>query len=168
MTQSSLADLLSNRGQYDEAERLYRSGLAIAQATSDLQGVAVFLMGLGQLTVARGKREEAVPLFVEARDRFQAIGLDNWAEQAQQLLDQIQNSGLSLGDLIAMIQAARQGDRQRGQAAWDVFQNMSGDEDPVTAALGRGLTRVLVGVPAEEALAGLPDEMWSELIAALR
>ena len=42
--QSSPAALLSTRGQYDEAERLYRSGLAICRAIRDLQGIAVFQM----------------------------------------------------------------------------------------------------------------------------
>ncbi len=43
-----------------------------------------------------------------------------------------------------------------------------GDADPVTAALAQGLTQVLVGVPAAEALADLPDELRDELIAALQ
>jgi tetratricopeptide (TPR) repeat protein len=90
VTQSSLADLLQNRGQYDEAERLYQSGLAICHEVRDLQGIGVFLMGLGQLRLAHGQRDEAAAMFREAQQRFLAIGLPNWADQAEQLLRQTQ------------------------------------------------------------------------------
>ncbi|HAJ38048.1 MAG TPA: hypothetical protein DCL15_20440, partial [Chloroflexi bacterium] len=54
VTQSSLAALLSTRGQYDEAERLYRAGLVTVQKIRDLQGVAVFQLGLAALALRRG------------------------------------------------------------------------------------------------------------------
>ena len=90
VTQSSLAALLYTRGQYDEAERLYQSGLAICHEVRDLQGIGVFLMGLGQLRLAHGQRDEAAAMFREAQQRFLAIGLPNWADQAEQLLRQTQ------------------------------------------------------------------------------
>ncbi|HAJ35629.1 MAG TPA: hypothetical protein DCL15_08040, partial [Chloroflexi bacterium] len=41
VTQSSMADLLSTRGQYDEAERLYRESLRVFEAVGDSRSVAV-------------------------------------------------------------------------------------------------------------------------------
>ncbi len=90
VTQSSLADLLRTRGQYDEAERLLQSGLKIVREVRDLQGIGVYLMQLGQLALARNDLERAIPLLQEARERFLAIGLPDWAAQAEQLLAQTQ------------------------------------------------------------------------------
>ncbi len=90
VTQSSLANLLRTRGQYDEAERLLQSGLKIVREVRDLQGIGVYLMQLGQLALARNDLERAIPLLQEARERFLAIGLPDWAAQAEQLLAQTQ------------------------------------------------------------------------------
>jgi tetratricopeptide (TPR) repeat protein len=89
VTQSSLAELLRTRGQYDEAERLYRSGLAITQEIRDLQGIAVFLKGMGLLALERGNVAEGIPLLQEARQRFLAIGLPNWAADVEHILEQV-------------------------------------------------------------------------------
>jgi hypothetical protein len=76
--------------QYDEAEGLYQSGLAICQEVRDLQEIGVFLMGLGQMALLKGQRAEAAAMFQEAQEHFLAIGLPNWAAQAEQLLQQVQ------------------------------------------------------------------------------
>ena len=55
VTQSSLADLLSNRGQYDEAERLYRESLAVFEEIGDSRGVAVTQSSLADLLRTRGQ-----------------------------------------------------------------------------------------------------------------
>lgn len=98
MTQSSLAALLSNRGpaERDKAERLYRAGLTICHEVRDLQDIAVFLMGLGQLAQVRGNAAEAIPLLQKAQQRFSAIGLPNWAASAAQLLAQAQGAAQGL------------------------------------------------------------------------
>lgn len=86
VTQSSLADLLKTRGQYDEAERLYQAGLAICHDVRDVQRIGVFLMGLGQMALIKGQPDEAAALFQEAQQRFLDISLPNRAAQAAQLL----------------------------------------------------------------------------------
>ncbi len=86
--QSSLAALLSTRGQYAEAERLYDSGLTICRAIRDPQGVAVFLMGLGRLALDQGRHDEALPLLREARAGFAALGLHEWVAAVDRLLAQ--------------------------------------------------------------------------------
>ncbi len=91
LTQSSLADLLRNRGQYEEAERLYKSGLTICHEVQDLQGIGVFLLGLGKLAMVKNQPAEAIAMFQEAQQRFEAIGLSNWAAQAEQLIQQMQD-----------------------------------------------------------------------------
>ncbi|HOT93488.1 MAG TPA: tetratricopeptide repeat protein, partial [Anaerolineae bacterium] len=59
VTQSSLADLLSTRGQYEEAERLYRESLAVFEAVGDRREVAVTQSSLADLLSTRGQYEEA-------------------------------------------------------------------------------------------------------------
>jgi tetratricopeptide (TPR) repeat protein len=167
VTQSSLADLLRTRGQYDEAERLYMSGLAITQAIRDPQGVAVFLMGLGQLALARNQPDQALPLLQEARQGFEALKLEHWVAQVDELLAGVQERGLTLADLLAMIKAAAQGDQQAGQRAWDICSHLARSDDPVESSLGQGLQRVLSGEAAEAALARLPDELRREVMESL-
>ena len=89
VTQSSLANLLQNRGEYDEAERLLESALNICRDIRELQGVAVCQMKLGVLKAMRGNREEGIALLHEARQGFLAIGLGNWAAQVDEILGQM-------------------------------------------------------------------------------
>jgi tetratricopeptide (TPR) repeat protein len=167
VTQSSLADLLRVRGQYDEAERLYQSGLAICRTIPDPQGAAVFLRGLGHLALARGRREEAVSLLRQARPGFEALGLLNWAASVDEVLAEAQDQGLTLAALARLIQAARQGDHQAGEQAWELCNQLAQDLDETLAALGRGLQQLLAGLPPETALAGLPDDLRRQILAGL-
>ena len=167
VTQSSLADLLRTRGHYDEAERLYRSGLATSRAISDPQGVAVFLMGLGRLALERARPDEALPLLYEARQRFVDLGLLNWVDGVDHLLAQVEGNILTLDDLVSMVRAACHGDQRAGQQAWKICGALIGAPDPAMADIGRGLQRVLAAVPPETALAGLPDDLRSRIMAGL-
>lgn len=170
MTQSSLADLLRNRGHYDEAERLYQSGLAICHEVRDLQGIGVFLMGLGQIALIKGQRDEAAAMFQEAQQRFLAIGLPNWAADAEKLLHQVQGKQpqLTLEDVLAMVQAAQNGDQQAGQQVWQLSQGLKRSDDPTLAALGCTFEAILAGLPLEEATAALPTELRAQFLQALQ
>lgn len=71
--QSKLADLLKNRGQYDEAERLYRLSLAQFEKIGDTRGVAVTQVQMGQLLAAQQKFQEAADLYQQGLAVFQQI-----------------------------------------------------------------------------------------------
>jgi hypothetical protein len=114
----------------------------------DLQGVGVFLMGLGQLVLLKGPRDEAITMFQEAQQRFLAIGLPNWATQAEQLLQQAQGGQqLTLDEVLAMVQAAQNGDHRAGQHVWKISQGLKEADDPNLAALGQALEWILAGKP---------------------
>jgi tetratricopeptide (TPR) repeat protein len=86
VTQSSLADLLRTRGQYDEAERLYRESLRVFEQVPDPLGAAYVLRQLGELALRRGRPQDALPLLEAAHAGFAAIGLDNWLPGVEELL----------------------------------------------------------------------------------
>jgi hypothetical protein len=169
VTQSSLADLLTTRGQYDEAERLYRSGLAICHDVRDLQGIGVFLMGLGRMALIKGQRDAAAAMFQEAQQRFLAIGLPHWAAQAAELLRQAQAEPqeLTLEAVLAMVRAAQAGDQQAGQQVWQISQGLKESGDPALLALGQAFEAMLAGVAPDEASAGLPAELRAQVVQAL-
>lgn len=62
-----------------------------------------------------------------------------------------------MDDLLAWVAVARQGDRQAGEQAWTVCEGLMGADDPILAALGRGLQRLLAGEQPALVLAGIPD-----------
>ncbi|MCP4362172.1 MAG: tetratricopeptide repeat protein, partial [Chloroflexi bacterium] len=65
VTQSSLADLLTTRGQYDEAERLYKESLAVKEQIGDSRGVAVTQSSLADL-LRNQKRFDEADLFYQS------------------------------------------------------------------------------------------------------
>ncbi|MEZ4657354.1 MAG: tetratricopeptide repeat protein [Caldilineaceae bacterium] len=73
MLMNTLADLLSTRGQYDEAERLYRESLAVKEKLGDSREVAVTQSSLALLMQARGDYDEAERLFREGLQITQQI-----------------------------------------------------------------------------------------------
>ncbi len=169
ITQSGLADLLIGiRGEYDEATRLCQSGLAICRAIRDPQGVATFFMRLGVLAMAQGQNNEAFPLLQEARRGFEAIGLISRLAVIDQLLAKAQgNNVLTLDGLIVMVRAARRGDRQAGQQAWDICLDLAQSTDATQSALGRALQRLLAGDDPEPALAPLPEDLRKRFLEGL-
>ena len=66
-----------------------------------------------------------------------------------------------------MVRAARQGDGQAGRQAREICQGLAGGRDEASAALGRALQRVLAGIPAGTALAGLPDDLRARILEGL-
>ncbi|MBN1995227.1 MAG: tetratricopeptide repeat protein, partial [Anaerolineae bacterium] len=169
VTQSSLAALLSNRGQYEEAERLYQSGLAICYEVQELQGIGVFLLGLGQLAQAQGNPDEALAKFREAQQQFVAIGLTNWAAQVEQLIRQVQGEaqGLTLDDVLALIKSAQNGNQEAGQQAWQISQSLKQSNDYAMSALGQALESILAGESPETATTNLPPDLRTAIVQAL-
>ena len=79
--QSSLADLLRTRGQYDEAERLYRLSLHVKEEIGDSRGVAVTQNSLGVMYFEKGDLAQAeevlqagLPIAVQAGDHQTVAG----------------------------------------------------------------------------------------------
>jgi hypothetical protein len=122
---------------------------------------------LGQLTLAQGRRDEAVSLLQEARRGFEQLGFAPWVAQVDQLLAQAQGSGLTLDDLIAMVRSALQGDRQAGQQAWKLCDSLTQTGDAIQMALGQALRRILTGDPPQTALAALPDDLRARILERL-
>ncbi|MCP4363082.1 MAG: tetratricopeptide repeat protein [Chloroflexi bacterium] len=167
VTQSSLADLLRNQKRFDEAELFYQSSLAITQAIKDLQGTAVILQGLGQLALDRDQPEKAVPLLQEARERFLAIGLGNWAASVEKLLAQIEQNDRGSEDLLQLVRQARNGDETARKHAWEMCNELGQQHDPSLQVLANGLRHVLFGAAPETALANVPTELRQQVIAVL-
>ncbi len=157
--------MLSTRGQYDEAERLYRLGLATTLRIRDLQGIAVFQMKLGNLALRRGRLQEALPLLEASHAGFSAVGLPNWLPEVEALLARARGEVLTLDDLLGLVWAARHGDHAAGQQAWEICSGMLGNPD--WAAIGGALQQVLSGEPLPQALAALPAETQAAISAAL-
>jgi hypothetical protein len=90
VVQSISADLLMRRGQYEEAERFYLTGLEMTKSIGDVQSLAFFEMSLGKLAVLQGKPKEAIPLLQSARQRFVALALPNQIQEVDALLAPIE------------------------------------------------------------------------------
>ena len=74
VTQSSLANLLRTRGQYDEAERLYRESLQVKEQVGDRREVAVTQSSLADLLRTRGQYDEAERLYRESLQVKEQVG----------------------------------------------------------------------------------------------
>jgi hypothetical protein len=125
------------------------------------------LARLGQLALERGRPEEAVPLLQEARQGFAELAFAPWVAHLDALLARAQGKALTLDDLVAMVRAARRGDHQAGQKAWEICQGLAQGQDESLAVLGRTLQQVLAGTSPETALADLPDDLRSSLLEQL-
>jgi tetratricopeptide (TPR) repeat protein len=167
VTQYDLADLRRGRGEYAEAERLYRDSLEISRRIGDAEGTFALLARLGQLALEQGRSEEAAPLLQEARQGFAAMGFAPWVAHLDQLLAAARGQVLTLPDLIGWVRAARRGDAEAGQRAWEVAENLARADDPIMAALGRGLQRLLAGEPAASALDDVPDDLRAQVLDGL-
>jgi tetratricopeptide (TPR) repeat protein len=167
VTQWGLGNLLAGQGQREEAKQLYTAGLVTSRAIRDPQGVAVFLLGLGRLALSHGQPDQGLPQLQEARRIFEALGLAHWVAHVDELLAQVQQRTLTIDDLIAMVRAARQGDRQAGQQARQICLGLAQSSDASQSAMGRGLQRVLAGDAPETALAALPEDLRTRILEAL-
>lgn len=86
VTQFDLADLLRRQGEYAEAELLYRDCLDISRRIGDAEGTLAVLARLGVLSLQQGRREEALPLLLEARRGFEGMGFAPWVSALDQWL----------------------------------------------------------------------------------
>ncbi len=69
-----LGILAHDRGEYEEAERLYRESLGIEERLGNLAGKAVTLHQLGRLRWAQGRKGEAEGLLKQSLEIFERIG----------------------------------------------------------------------------------------------
>ena len=69
--------------------------------------------------------------------------------------------------LIALIADARQGNQEAGRQAWGLTQQLAQSDDETLASLGRALQNVLAGEDPQTALAPLPDDLRSAILAVL-
>ena len=169
VTQVGLADLLAVRGEGIQAEASYISCLEIFRELKDAHSFGAVQTRLAQLYLQQNRREEAAQLLQAARQLFTDLRAPQWVASIDQLLAGAQGGRpLTLEDLLEMVRAARQGDRAQGERAWEICQGLSGAPDPVQAALGSGLLRVLAGIKPDEALAALPEALRPSIIAALQ
>lgn len=167
VTQCDLADLLRRQGERAEAERLYRDSLDMSRRIGDAGSTFALLARLGQLAFEQGRPEEARPLLQEARRGFEGMGFAPWVFHLDGLLAIAGGNVLTLDGLVSMVRAARRGDGQAGRQAWEICQGLAGAQDETQVALGRALQRVLAGIPAGTALAGLPDDLRARILQGL-
>jgi tetratricopeptide (TPR) repeat protein len=71
-----------------------------------------------------------------------------------------QEQGMTLSQLLEMVERAADGDQQLGGQLFTAFQQMARAEDPLLSALGGVLLRVLIG-ERNPNLDGLPDDLAS-------
>ncbi len=71
-----------------------------------------------------------------------------------------QGEGLTLPQLLELVERAARGDQQLGGQLFNAFQGMAKADDPAMRALGNALLRVLVGDHNPD-LSALPDEVAS-------
>jgi tetratricopeptide (TPR) repeat protein len=85
-TQAALARVTAEQGDVVGAERLYRAALAAATEAEDTRGVAVTQLNLAQWLHEQGRSQEALVLGWQAYNPLLALGYEQDATQAQQLL----------------------------------------------------------------------------------
>jgi tetratricopeptide (TPR) repeat protein len=85
-----LGVLAQNRGDYEEAERLYRESLEISERLGDLAGKAATLHALGKLRWGQGRKAEAEELLRQALDILKRIG-HRRAEEVRKDLERLQS-----------------------------------------------------------------------------
>jgi tetratricopeptide (TPR) repeat protein len=75
------ARLAARRGDLDEADRLFRRGAGLFRELGFPFYLAVTLLEQGEWLVAQGRRDEAEPLLVEAREIFERLEAKPWLER---------------------------------------------------------------------------------------
>ena len=166
VTQVGLADLMVAKGNWAEAEAAYRGCLGIFQQLKDAYSFGAAQTRLGQLYLQQNRQEEAIEVLQSARELFVKLQAAPWIDDIDQLLSQARNKLGSLDGLVSLIKAAQKGDEAAGKQAWAHCDALHNDPDPTLAVLGAALRRVLIGIPARQALVDLPAELKESLLAA--
>jgi tetratricopeptide (TPR) repeat protein len=167
VTQCDLADLLRAKGQVAEAVELYRASLETCRRITYTQGVCALLVRLGEVALEQGQRDEAVSLLQEARRGFEQLGVQSQIDRVDRLLALAQGKALTLDGLLAMIRAARHGDQEAAQRAWEICSALAQSGDAALADLGERLRKILDGASLDSAVAGLPDSLRAQILEAL-
>ncbi|WP_203832878.1 tetratricopeptide repeat protein, partial [Actinoplanes lobatus] len=66
ITWGNIADILYERGDFDEAAALHTKRLRVCEQLGDLEGVAAAKWGLAQIDLARENYEDALPRIMES------------------------------------------------------------------------------------------------------
>ncbi|MFD4504444.1 tetratricopeptide repeat protein, partial [Streptomyces sp. NPDC058457] len=82
-----LADTHLELSRYDEATTAYQDALAIYRTIGDRLGQANVTQGLAHTHHMLNRYDEATTGFRTARDLYAEIGISQWAEICQQILD---------------------------------------------------------------------------------
>jgi tetratricopeptide (TPR) repeat protein len=90
VTLHQLGRLAQDRGDYEEAERLYRESLEIKERLGNLAGKAATLYQLGVLRWGQGRKAEAEELLRQALDIFERIG-HRRAKEVRKDLERLQS-----------------------------------------------------------------------------
>jgi len=127
-TQSSLAALLSTRGQYDDAERLYRESLKVFEALGDSRSVAVTQSSLADLLKNRGQYDDAERLYRSGLEICQTIRDPQGVAVFQMGLGQLALARGQREAAIPWLQQARKGFEALNLSNWveQVDQLLSG------------------------------------------
>ena len=72
---STLGDGRAHQGRFDEALVDFRAALAAGESDGDAHGLAVAHSGLGRVLAIAGRGDEARPHLIEARERFEELGV---------------------------------------------------------------------------------------------
>ncbi|MBC7250401.1 MAG: tetratricopeptide repeat protein, partial [Anaerolineae bacterium] len=134
-TQSSLADLLRTRGQYDEAERLYRESLRVFEALGDSRSVAVTQSSLADLLRTRGQYDEAERLYRSGLEICRRIREPQGVAVFLMGLGQLALARGRREEALPLLQEARQGFVALGLAHW-----VADVDDLLAQAQGQMLT----------------------------
>ena len=79
-----LGDIAQNRGQWDEAEHLYRQSLAVREDLGDRAGIAETNYDLAQLERQRGNTTLAETFYTTAHQLYQTLGAAKDLERIEQ------------------------------------------------------------------------------------
>ncbi|MDK2464857.1 MAG: tetratricopeptide repeat protein [Candidatus Korarchaeota archaeon] len=102
ITLHQLAMIAQDRGDYDEAERLYRQSLKRKGDLGDRRGAATTKAALAILMEGRGNLSEAAALMTEALETFKSMGDPRASRAASDFLRILKKMGRSEGDSEAL------------------------------------------------------------------
>jgi tetratricopeptide (TPR) repeat protein len=74
---SNRAEILSDRGQLDQAEEIFSEALRVHKAANFLTGIGFATSNLGRIAARRGRFDEAAERYDQARAVFAEAGLDS-------------------------------------------------------------------------------------------
>ena len=84
--QSNEAEILSDRGQFDEARALFEQALRVWRAADYRIGVALTTSNLGRVMARSGQFEEAHRLLEDALAQFEELGAEAYVAETQSRL----------------------------------------------------------------------------------